>query len=180
MDLPGIKDFYDGLNHEVAREIEQAAHEMDPPVEGSHDLMNHEHSGDPFDDVLGATDSDTHHHDDHGEHPDHGGLLDTLVPAALHGAASAVVKFAVEQLTEAALSETLLGSSESHAAPSSRPVARRRDGWGRLFAPDHRLHVRGRFAADDSASVSFERSPNGRAALGGSARVRRHGPWLAH
>ena len=116
MDLPGIEDFYDGLNHEVAREIEQAAHEVDTPAEGSHDLMHHEHSQDPFDDALGATHADTHRQDEHLDHPDHRGLLDALVPAALHDAASAVVNFAVEQLTEAALSEALLGSSESHAA----------------------------------------------------------------
>jgi hypothetical protein len=122
MEIPGIKDFYDGLNHHVAREIEQAADEVDPGAELSHESTHHDNAHDSIDDGLGAAHADAHQDDEHVEHPDHGGLLDALLPAAFHGAAYAVIKFAAEQLTEVALSGTLLGASESAAHAHAEPM----------------------------------------------------------
>jgi hypothetical protein len=122
MGIPGIKDFYDGLNHQLAHEIEQAADEAQPPADDSHELTHHDDGHDSLDDALRAVHADAHHQDEHAEHPDDGGLLDTLLPAALQGAAFAVLKFAVENLTEAFLSETQLGSSESPAHQHADPL----------------------------------------------------------
>jgi hypothetical protein len=84
--------------------------------------MHQDGSHDTFDDALGATQADSHHQEEHGEHSDHAGLLDTLLPAAIQGAAFGLVKFAAEQLTEAALSGTLLGSSAPHAHHHAEPL----------------------------------------------------------
>ena len=116
MHIPGLEDYYDGLNQHLAAEIERAADEPEPAPADPH---HHDH---PEADHLAARqDGGPHGEAPHGGSGEHGGMLDLLWPAAVHGAAFGAFKFAAEHLAEAVLSETMLGSAtprEAHHAPA--------------------------------------------------------------
>ncbi len=117
MVIPGIQDFYDGMNHLVAHEMEQANQDMHPS-NNSGDHSHHDSHPQTNTDETHTNVSREHemgaHHSTKDYPDDHQTTIQSFISPIAHGVASAVLSWAAEGVMDCALSKAMLVDSDSH------------------------------------------------------------------